>query len=104
MRNDKCGVGVAWDAKVSGLRILSGRLTQGDEAAAINYDFQNNHIYSCSWGPADDGRAMDAPPRMVAEAFYNGIVRGRSGLGSLFIFASGNGGFSYDNWWVTRCN
>ncbi len=96
-RNDVCGVGIAWETKVSGIRILSGPLTEVDEAAAINYDYQNNHIYSCSWGPPDNGRAMDAPPKIVADAFYNGIVKGRKGLGSLFVFATGNGGAVYDN-------
>jgi kexin len=28
--NDVCGVGIAWDAKVSGIRILSGKLTEAD--------------------------------------------------------------------------
>lgn len=77
---------------------MSGSLTEADEAAAINFDFHNNHIYSCSWGPADNGKAMDAPPKIVAEAFYNGIENGRSGLGSLFVFATGNGGTMFDNW------
>ena len=31
-RNDACGVGIAWDAQVSGLRILSGPLSRADEA------------------------------------------------------------------------
>jgi kexin len=28
--NDVCGVGIAWDAQVSGIRILSGKLTEAD--------------------------------------------------------------------------
>ncbi|KAJ1569005.1 pheromone processing endoprotease [Cladochytrium tenue] len=66
-----------WD---QGVRILSGPLTEVDEAAAINYDMQNNLIFSCSWGPADNGMAMEAPPKIVVDAFYNGIVNGRGGL------------------------
>lgn len=119
-RNDVCGVGVAWDAKVSGsyqfckgtkytaaentfittqgIRILSGDLTEADEASAIIYENQINQIYSCSWGPSDNGIAMDAPPRVVADAFKEGIIKGRGGLGSLFVFATGNGGSNYDNW------
>ncbi|KAJ3105384.1 pheromone processing endoprotease [Phlyctochytrium planicorne] len=80
-----------------GVRILSGSLTEADEAAAINYNMKENHIYSCSWGPPDDGRSMDAPPRIVKDAVTNGIVNGRSGLGSVFVFAAGNGGASHDN-------
>ncbi len=77
---------------------MSGDLTAADEAAAVNFDYQNNHIYSCSWGPADSGKDMEAPPRIVSDAFYNGIVNGRNGLGSLFVFASGNGARQHDNW------
>ncbi|KAJ3037293.1 pheromone processing endoprotease [Rhizophlyctis rosea] len=97
VRNNVCGVGVAYNAKVSGVRILSGSLTEADEAASINYAMDKNHIYSCSWGPADDGRSMEAPPQIVADAFVTGIKKGRGGLGSIYVFASGNGGASYDN-------
>ncbi|KAJ3225681.1 pheromone processing endoprotease [Clydaea vesicula] len=97
IRNDVCGVGVAWNSKVSGIRILSGDLTEADEATAITFDYHNNHIYSCSWGPSDNGQAMDAPPKLVADAFYNGIIKGRDGKGSLYIFATGNGGSLGDN-------
>ncbi|KAJ3298160.1 pheromone processing endoprotease [Borealophlyctis nickersoniae] len=96
-RNNVCGVGVAYDAKVSAVRILSGGLTQADEAAAINYEYQKNHIYSCSWGPSDNGQEMEAPPDIVMEAFTNGIQNGRGGLGSIYVFASGNGGNLFDN-------
>jgi hypothetical protein len=69
------------------------------EALAIVFDYHNNHIYSCSWGPSDNGQAMDSPPKIVADAFVDGIVHGRNGKGSLFVFASGNGGSRDDNWY-----
>ncbi|KAI9350756.1 subtilase, partial [Obelidium mucronatum] len=89
VKNSVCGVGMAYQAKVSAVRILGNNaVSQADEAAAINYKMQDNHIYSCSWGPTDDGRTLEAPSTLVAEAF---------GLGSIFVFASGNGGLSQDN-------
>ncbi|ORY32479.1 hypothetical protein BCR33DRAFT_856554 [Rhizoclosmatium globosum] len=97
VKNDICGVGVAYEAKVSAVRILGGALTETDEAASINYKFHDNHIYSCSWGPTDNGQTMEAPPQIVADAVKNGILNGRNGLGSIFVFASGNGGASGDN-------
>ncbi|KAF9116564.1 pheromone processing endoprotease [Mortierella sp. AM989] len=96
-KNDLCGVGVAYGAKVAGLRILSGQITDADEAAALNYRFQENHIYSCSWGPTDDGRSLDAPRGVVKDALVNGIKNGRSGKGSIFVFATGNGGSQDDD-------
>jgi kexin len=97
VRNQVCGVGVAYQAKVSGLRILSAEISDADEAVALNYAWQENHIYSCSWGPPDDGRSMDAPGTLIKRAFVNGINKGRGGLGSIFVFASGNGGAQQDN-------
>ncbi|KAJ3017833.1 UNVERIFIED_CONTAM: pheromone processing endoprotease [Siphonaria sp. JEL0065] len=97
VKNNVCGVGVAYEAKVSSVRILGGSLTEADEAASINYKMQDNHIYSCSWGPTDNGATMEAPPQIVADAVLNGIHNGRGGLGSIFVFASGNGGASGDN-------
>nr|AJD23196.1 kex protein [Onygena corvina] len=97
VQNDVCGVGVAYDSKISGIRILSKAITDEDEALAVNYEFQDNEIYSCSWGPIDDGRTMDAPGILVRRAIANGIQKGRGGKGSVFVFAAGNGANNGDN-------
>lgn len=97
VRNDVCGVGVAYDSKVSGLRILSKLISDADEAVALNYDFHNNHIYSCSWGPPDDGKSMDAPGLLIRRAMLNAVQKGRDGKGSIYVFASGNGAANDDN-------
>jgi kexin len=91
-----CGIGIAYNSKVAGLRILSGSISDVDEAAALNYDFQNTAIYSCSWGPPDNGQAMEAPNYIIKRAIVKGINEGRGGKGSIFVFASGNGGFRGD--------
>ncbi|KAL7754005.1 pheromone processing endoprotease [Sorochytrium milnesiophthora] len=95
--NSVCGIGVAYDARVSGIRILSGQLSRADEAAAYTYGMDVNDIYSCSFGPADDGQTVDGPSPIVREAFAKGVAEGRGGLGALYVFASGNGGRSQDN-------
>ncbi|EFW99397.1 pheromone processing endoprotease kex2 [Grosmannia clavigera kw1407] len=97
VRNNVCGVGVAYDSRISGIRILSKAISDADEAAALNYDYQNNDIYSCSWGPPDDGRSMDAPGVLIRRAMLNAVQNGRGGLGSIYVFASGNGAASDDN-------
>ncbi|QRV99821.1 protease KEX1 [Ceratobasidium sp. AG-Ba] len=98
-RNDVCGVGVAYDSKIAGVRILSGPISDADEAASLNYAYQKNDIYSCSWGPPDDGRSMEAPSSLIEKAVLNGVQKGRGGKGSVFVFASGNGAGSDD-----QCN
>ena len=42
---------------------------------------------------------MAAPRILIEKAMVNGIQNGRGGKGSLFVFASGNGGASGD-----QCN
>lgn len=92
-------MGIAYNAKIAGLRILSGEISDVDEALALNYAYQNTSIYSCSWGPADDGRSMEAPSLLIRKAVVEGIVNGRGGKGSIFVFASGNGALHGD-----QCN
>ncbi|KAK7693948.1 hypothetical protein QCA50_003522 [Cerrena zonata] len=99
VKNNVCGVGIAYDSKVAGIRILSGPISDIDEAAALNYGYQNSSIYSCSWGPPDNGRAMEGPGYLIKKAMVNGIENGRGGKGSVFVFASGNGGRNGD-----QCN
>ncbi|KAF2855454.1 KEX1 protease precursor [Plenodomus tracheiphilus IPT5] len=96
-RNDACGVGLAYDAKISGVRILSGDITDIDEALAINYEMQKNFIYSCSWGPPDDGKTMQAPGILIEKAMVTAVQQGRGGKGSIYVFAAGNGAASDDN-------
>ncbi|KAK0484020.1 peptidase S8/S53 domain-containing protein [Armillaria novae-zelandiae] len=90
-KNNACGLGIAYDAKVAGVRILSGPISDVDEAKALNYGYQNVSIYSCSWGPPDNGQAMEGPSYLIQKAVLNGINKGRDGKGSIFVFASGNG-------------
>lgn len=96
-RNDACGVGLAYDAKISGVRILSGDISDIDEALAINYEMQKNFIYSCSWGPPDDGKTMQAPGILIKKAMVTATQQGRDGKGSIYVFAAGNGAASDDN-------
>ncbi|XP_072702028.1 proprotein convertase subtilisin/kexin type 4 isoform X7 [Ciconia boyciana] len=95
--NRICGAGVAYNAKVGGVRMLDGPITDMVEAQSLSLRPQHIHIYSASWGPEDDGKTVDGPGVLAAEAFYRGVTKGRGGLGSIFIWASGNGGLNYDN-------
>ena len=97
VRNSVCGVGVAYDSKVAGIRILSKAISDEDEAVAMNFAFQQNQIYSCSWGPPDDGRSMDAPGILIKRAMLNAVQNGRQGKGSIYVFAAGNGAAHQDN-------
>lgn len=95
--NHKCGVGVAFNAKVGGIRMLDGVVTDAIEASSIGFNPQHVDIYSASWGPNDDGKTVEGPGRLAEKAFEYGIKQGRNGKGSIFVWASGNGGRQGDN-------
>ncbi|XP_032362407.1 proprotein convertase subtilisin/kexin type 7 [Etheostoma spectabile] len=95
--NSFCAVGVAYGSKVAGIRVLDGPLTDSLEAIAFNKHYQVNDIYSCSWGPDDDGHTVDGPHPLGKAALQHGVIAGRQGFGSIFVVASGNGGQYDDN-------
>ncbi|XP_071586669.1 neuroendocrine convertase 1 isoform X1 [Heliangelus exortis] len=95
--NRKCGVGVAFNAKVGGIRMLDGIVTDAIEASSIGFNPEHVDIYSASWGPNDDGKTVEGPGRLAQKAFEYGIRQGRNGRGSIFVWASGNGGRQGDN-------
>ena len=59
--NGVCGVGVAYGAQVSGLRILDGTVTDLLEGRSFIYKAHTNWVYSCSWGPEDNGMSVEGP-------------------------------------------
>ncbi|XP_068622871.1 neuroendocrine convertase 1-like [Battus philenor] len=95
--NGKCGVGVAFGARVGGVRMLDGRITDRIEGEAIGYAWDKVDIYSASWGPNDDGRTVEGPGRLATEALKRGVTKGRDGKGSIYVWANGNGGGHNDN-------
>lgn len=91
--NSICGVGVAYDSKVAGIRMLDQPyMTDLIEANAMGHEPQLIDIFSASWGPTDDGKTVDGPRNFTMKAIVNGINRGRDGRGSIFVWASGDGG------------
>ncbi|KAK3107542.1 hypothetical protein FSP39_016971 [Pinctada imbricata] len=97
VKNSYCAVGVAYRANISGIKVLDGPMTDSLEAEAFNKNLQMNDIYSCSWGPDDDGKTVDGPHIMALTAMRYGIDFGRGGYGSIYVVASGNGGRKSDN-------
>ncbi|KJH51136.1 convertase P-domain protein [Dictyocaulus viviparus] len=95
--NNQCGVGVAFKAKIGGVRMLDGAVSDSVEAASLSLNQDHIDIYSASWGPEDDGKTFDGPGPLAREAFYRGIKNGRRGKGNIFVWASGNGGSRQDS-------
>nr|XP_055047476.1 furin (paired basic amino acid cleaving enzyme) b [Misgurnus anguillicaudatus] len=72
--NGVCGVGVAYNAKIGGVRMLDGEVTDVVEAQSLSMNSQHIHIYSASWGPEDDGKTVDGPAKLAKEAFLQGVT------------------------------
>ncbi|KAF1387434.1 hypothetical protein PFLUV_G00078650 [Perca fluviatilis] len=95
--NSYCGVGIAFNARIGGIRLLDGSVTDAMEATALTFNIPFIDIYVCSWGPRDDGAAMDGPHSLTAQALRLGTRKGRGGKGSVFVWAAGNGGMQRDH-------
>lgn len=95
--NNVCGVGIAFNASIGGIRMLDGAITDAVEGTSLTVRRKYIDIYSASWGPEDNGATVDGPGTIAKAAFRSGIKRGRNGLGSIFVWASGNGGSVKDS-------
>ncbi|KAH0949128.1 hypothetical protein HN011_011250, partial [Eciton burchellii] len=95
--NLKCGVGIAFEVAIGGIKLLDGLVNDRVEGEALGYKPELVDIYTASWGPADDGKSLEAPGRLAVEALERGIRKGRSGKGSIYVWASGNGGSKSDD-------
>ncbi|XZE21575.1 DVUA0089 family protein [Pirellulaceae bacterium SH449] len=93
------GIGAAPGASLSGIRLIAGPTTDLQRANALIFENQGNHIYNNSWGPWDTG-SINAPgnagPLSLA-ALAGGVQSGRDGLGSIYVWAGGNGQLEQDN-------
>ncbi len=95
--NSFCAVGVAYNAKIGGVRLLDGLILDVLEAKAISFNRNHIDVYSASWGPDDNGKTVDGPGKLARIALEDGATKGRGGKGSIFVWASGNGGKYADN-------
>uniref|UniRef100_A0A0B7BDJ9 P/Homo B domain-containing protein n=1 Tax=Arion vulgaris TaxID=1028688 RepID=A0A0B7BDJ9_9EUPU len=95
--NTHCTIGIAPDSRIGGIRMLDGEVYDAVEAASLSFNRSHVDIYSASWGPDDDGKVVDGPGKLAKKAFINGIENGRGGRGSIFVWASGNGGSAQDS-------
>ena len=76
--NTQCGVGVAYNSRIGGVRMLDGRVTDRVEAESLSLNPQYIDIYSASWGPSDDGMTVEGPGTLASAAFLNGITKVRT--------------------------
>ncbi|KAL9963138.1 hypothetical protein ACROYT_G032313 [Oculina patagonica] len=97
--NNLCGVGLAYNAKIAGIRLFDDDIksTDATESKALIHEIYSIDIYSNSWGPGDMAWQVEGPGPLTTEALEFGIEKGRGGLGAIYTFAAGNGGITGDS-------
>ena len=84
-------VGVAPHASLVGLNAMVTE-QEADKLDALVRDLVKNHIYSNSWGNQDWGHFFGYENASAhRDALERGLSTGRGGLGSIYVFAGGNG-------------
>jgi kexin len=84
-----CGHGVAPRARLVGIRATAEAITDADEARALSHERATVDVYSCSWGPLDDGTKLEGPGSLANAAIASGAR-----AGCTYAWAAGNGGAS----------
>jgi subtilisin family serine protease len=106
--NNNLGVaGAGLNAELAGVRIqFVGGLSDSISASALSHEGQEIDIYNASWGPPDIGDISQITPLTLA-AIQQGVATGRGGLGSIYVWAGGNGKLfgdevNFDEWANSR--
>lgn len=84
-------VGAAPGTELVGLRLL-GASNDTNEADALSYRHDIIDLSNNSWGPPDDGQGLFGPGPLAEAALAEGAAQGRSGKGTIYCWAGGNGG------------
>lgn len=95
--NERGGVGVAPRARLAGLRLLGGSVSDRNEARALGHRSNRIDIYNCSWGPSDAGDIVRGPGPLVQATLSRAVRFGRAGRGNIFVWSSGNGRADLDD-------
>ncbi|CAH3023033.1 unnamed protein product [Porites evermanni] len=97
--NSLCGVGIAYNAQIAGIRLFDDHVlsTDAGRASALYHEHDKIDIYSNSWGPGDTATEVEGPEILTGIAIELGIKQGRRGKGAIYTFATGNGGLIGDS-------
>ena len=101
--NNSLGIsGVSYNSDLVGIRLIADSCNSAftideSEAYALNHRLDEVDIYTNSWGPSDDGNTLGEIGPLALSALEKGVSEGRDGLGSVYVWAAGNGHQNGDN-------
>ncbi len=96
-------VGAAFEAGIVAVRLIEDFTTDLDEANAFGHQVNpanpanRVHVSSNSWGPPDGFAGYSTMGSLTLASLQNGVTNGRGGLGTVYVFAAGNGREFGDN-------
>jgi subtilisin-like proprotein convertase family protein len=97
--NNGFGVtGAGFNAGIIGVRLIdASNPTDVEEATALTHQVNaasnadEAHVFNNSWGPTDDGQRLETMGPLTAAAIASAVTNGRGGLGTIYVWAGGNG-------------
>jgi proprotein convertase subtilisin/kexin type 2 len=84
------GRGVAPRATFTGYALLQAS-TNSNEADAMAFQAKDVAVSNNSWGPADGNGQLSDANSLWRDAIEFGLASGRNGLGTIYVWAAGNG-------------
>lgn len=84
-------VGVAFESKLADIRLLGEAATDAQDAVAMLHGGEAIQVKNSSWGASDGTGILDGAGAAMSSALEEATERGRGGLGTVFVFAGGNG-------------
>lgn len=84
-------VGVAYEASLTGIRLITGDPVPDDAMAdALFHSNTVVHVSNNSWGKADSFGLVYVGGNLLKQALKRGAIEGRGGKGTIYMFAAGN--------------
>ncbi|XP_063444135.1 furin-like protease 1 isoform X2 [Mytilus trossulus] len=92
LTNKNFTIGIAFGSEIADLKIASTAVWETFDVAVFFHRMDIIDIYSCSFANFHTGTKTYKLEKNQEDAFIKGTTLGRGGLGSVFVFATGNSG------------
>jgi kexin len=89
--------GAAPCGSVTGRNILEASVTASVETTAMTQDADKIQVSNNSWGATDSTGTLQASRTTWQQAIDSGLTTGRSGRGTIYMWAAGNGSYAFSS-------
>ncbi|XP_052094595.1 neuroendocrine convertase 1-like isoform X1 [Mytilus californianus] len=92
LKNKNFTIGIAFGSEIADIKIASTAVWDTFDVAAFYHHMDSIQVYSCSFANFHTGTKTYKLEKNQEDAFIRGTTQGRGGLGSVYVFATGNSG------------